>query len=90
MPRFRILYFRDNVLDRAEEVEVTDVLEAIERASHKPAEVTSEIWSDRGKAGVVACAPDHLVGPPSEDGRTDSTKEAQIAGVMRSRLSVSP
>lgn len=57
MQRFRILYFRGSVLDRAEEVKAVDMLEAIETASRKPPEQRAEVWSDDGRVGYVDPSP---------------------------------
>ena len=62
METFRILYFRESVLERAEEVEVRDVLEAIDKACDKPAEFTAEVWSENGRVGIVGPAPDAQCG----------------------------
>ena len=59
MPLFRIYYFRHNVLEQTEEAEVRDVLEAIEHASGKDLEVHAEIWSEKGKVGVIGASPIH-------------------------------
>ena len=57
MQSFRILYFRQNVVEHAEEVELRDVLEAIDQAARKPPEMHAEVWSDAGRVGVVPPAP---------------------------------
>ena len=62
METFRILYFRENVLERAEEVEVRDILEAIDKACDKPADCTAEVWSEKGRVGIVGPAPDAQCG----------------------------
>lgn len=61
MQTFRILYFRQNVLASTEEVEVQDVLEAIEKASAKSPEYTAEIWGDNGKMGMVPPSPEETI-----------------------------
>ena len=61
MQTFRILYFRESVLDSAEEVEVEDMLEAIEKASDKSPEITAEVWGERGRVGVVGPSPDETI-----------------------------
>ena len=53
MPAFRIFYFRHSVLGSAEEVDACDLLQAIEKVSGKPPDLRAEIWSDKGKAGIV-------------------------------------
>lgn len=57
MGTFRILYFRESVLERSEEIEVRDVLEAIDRATGKPTHLRAEVWSDRGRVAEVGTAP---------------------------------
>lgn len=42
--KFRMLYFEESLLQATEEVRVRDVLEAIEKASAKPAHQRVEIW----------------------------------------------
>jgi hypothetical protein len=54
---FRILYFRESVLEHSEEVEVRDVLEAIDKASAKAPELSVEVWSDQGRVGMIGPAP---------------------------------
>ena len=54
---FRLIYFRDNVLQYAELVHVRDVLEAIEKASGKPPELRVEVWSERGRVGLLGVSP---------------------------------
>ena len=56
MARFRIFYFQDSVLDHAEQVERPDVLEAVRRASRKSPELKAEVWSDKGKVGIIGRA----------------------------------
>ena len=56
MPTFRIFYFRASVLDHAEEVEARDVLGAVSQAAGKPQYLKAEIWSDKGKVGIIGPA----------------------------------
>lgn len=56
METFRILYFDDCVLDRAEEVQVRDVLEAVDKASGKPPHLRIEIWSNDRRVGEIGPA----------------------------------
>jgi hypothetical protein len=56
VPRFRIFYFQGSVLDQTEELDARDVLEAIERASGKPPKVSAEIWSEKGRVGIIGPA----------------------------------
>jgi len=53
MAAFRIFYFRHSVLDHAEEMEAQDLLAAVEKLSGTPADLSAEIWSDKGKVGIV-------------------------------------
>ena len=57
MQRFRILYFRESVLDHAEEFRGRDILDAIERATSKPPHFRAEVWSDEKRVGEVGVAP---------------------------------
>lgn len=57
MQRFRILYFRESVMDHADEVEARDILEAIEKASGKPPHLRAEIWSERGRVAEIGTSP---------------------------------
>ncbi len=57
MERFRILYFRESVLEHDEEVRVRDALEAIEQASSKPPHLRAEVWSERGRVAEIATSP---------------------------------
>jgi hypothetical protein len=50
---FRIFYFRHSVLDHAEEVEARDLLAAVQKLSGTPSDLSVEIWSDKGKVGIV-------------------------------------
>jgi hypothetical protein len=54
---FQLLYFRESILENAEEVRVRDVLEAVERASGKPSDMRVEVWSDKGRVGLIGTAP---------------------------------
>ena len=47
MQTFRLLYFRENVLEIAEEVRVRDLLEAIEKAAGQPPDARVELWYRR-------------------------------------------
>lgn len=61
MQTFRILHFRDFVLEKTQALEGIDLLEAIEKASAARApEVTVEIWSDKGRVGTVEPPPAQL------------------------------
>lgn len=71
MQSFRFLYFRESVLDHAEEVRVRDILEAIEKAAGKPSHLRAEVWSDRGRVGEIGVAPDSI---------TSGRREGRSAG----------
>lgn len=57
MPTFRLLHFRDSVLESSEEVQARDVLEAIEKATGKPAHIRVEVWSERGRVAEIGTSP---------------------------------
>jgi hypothetical protein len=58
MPSFRIFYFRQAVLDHAEEVEAGDLVGAVRRASGKAPDLKAEIWSEKGKVGIIGTSRD--------------------------------
>jgi hypothetical protein len=53
MPTFHLLYFRDSVLEHGDEVELRDVLEAVQAAAGRPADLRVEIWSDNRKVAAM-------------------------------------
>lgn len=53
METFRILYFRESVLEEAQEIRAQDVLEAIEHASGKSAELRAEVWSEDRRVAEI-------------------------------------
>ena len=53
MKSFRLLYFRDSVLEATEEVCVRNVLEAVQKAAGLPAHVRVEIWSDNERVAII-------------------------------------
>jgi hypothetical protein len=57
MQKFRIIYFRESVLDHAEEVEAFDVLEAIDRVKGKAPDIRAEIWADDKRVCEIGPAP---------------------------------
>lgn len=61
METFQILYFRESVLEDTETIEALDLLEAIERASGRPPDLRAEIWSEKGKVGIVGPSMDSAV-----------------------------
>ena len=57
MQTFRILYFRDSILEHAEEVRLRDMLEAIDKASQKAPDLRAEVWSEEKRVGEVNAVP---------------------------------
>jgi hypothetical protein len=57
MQRFRVYYFRNNVLEHSEELQVRDLLDALELARSAEPDVRAEIWSEKGKIGIIGPAP---------------------------------
>jgi hypothetical protein len=53
MQKFRIFYFRKNVLHYSEELQVRDILDAVDLARGTEPDVRAEIWSERGKVGEI-------------------------------------
>ena len=53
MPKHRILYLSESVLENAELYETESVVDAVKHASECPLDLTAEVWSDDGKAAVV-------------------------------------
>src|SRR5690348_18404019 len=58
MPTFRIFYFRHSVLDHTEEVEAPNVIDAATRASGTSPDLKAEIWSDKGRVGIIGTSRD--------------------------------
>ena len=86
MQPFRILYFRQNVLKRAETVE-GDLLEVIDQATEHHSDERAEIWSQEcGKVGIVEPLP--RLTESSERHAIES--EAEIAAEMKQRLNLVP
>ena len=56
MQRFRIFYFRKNVLHHSEELQVRDMLDAVDLARGAEPDVRAEIWSERGRVGMLGPA----------------------------------
>ena len=83
MQPFRILYFRQSVLKRAETVE-GDLLEVIDQANEHRRQDTAEIWSDLGKVGIVEPLPRQAT--VEEGQQPDQPTEAEIATEMKQRL----
>jgi hypothetical protein len=68
MPIFQILYLRENILAYCEDVDVRDLLEAIDRAAAKAPDLTAEIRSNGVRVG--------LVGPSLNEGALRSAELA--------------
>ena len=83
MPTFQILYLRENVLDHSEELDVRDLLDAIDRAMTKSPGLTAEIRSDGGRVGLLG--PSFGEGPASSTD-SDQRQESEIAEEMKLRL----
>ena len=79
MQTFRIFYFRDSVLQQAEEVHCSDVLEAIETARGKPAHLRVEIWSGNRRVAEIGRSPIHLSVAPAKELRVSAEPEKRLA-----------
>ena len=53
MQTFRFLYFRESVLEDAEEVQARDVVEAVAKAAGQPPEIRIELWLDHRRVGII-------------------------------------
>jgi hypothetical protein len=53
MPTFQLLYFRDSILEQSEEIEVGDVLEAVQTAAGRSAHLRVEIWFDHRRVAQI-------------------------------------
>ena len=53
MQTYRLLYFRESLLESAEEVRARDLLEAVQKAAGQPPEIRVEVWSDQRRVGVI-------------------------------------
>ncbi len=53
MKAYRLLYFRESLLERAREVQAGDVLEAVEKAAGQPPDVRVEVWSKDRRVGII-------------------------------------
>ena len=83
MPTFQILYLRESVLDHSEEVELRDLLEAIDRALTKAPDLTAEIRCDGTRVGLVAASLNESAMPSTQ---LDRHQESEIAEEMKMRL----
>lgn len=88
MPTFQILYLRESVLDRSEDVHVRDLLEAIDLAMMKAADLTAEIRCNGIRVGLVGPSLDEERLRSAELGAGDPGPmlESEIAEEMKSRL----
>jgi hypothetical protein len=85
MQPFRILYFRQSVLKRAETGD-GDLLEVIEQATEHGSGERAEIWSEElGKVGVVEPLPRQ--NPGRSEQRFDEP-QSEIAKEMTQRLNL--
>jgi len=85
MQPFRILYFRQSILKRAETVE-GDLLEVIDQATEHHSDERAEIWSEeRGKVGIVEPMPRQIV---SSERSSADEPAAEIATEMKQRLNL--
>lgn len=57
MQSFHLLYFRDSLLENAEEVRVRDLLEAVEKAAGQPPDVRVEVWLEHRRVGIIGPSP---------------------------------
>jgi hypothetical protein len=90
MPIFQILYLRENVLVRSEDVDVRDLLDAIDKASDKAPDLTAEIRCDGVRVGLIGPSLDENALRSAELAAEDNERspECEIAEEMRSRLSL--
>ena len=87
MPRFQILYLRENVLDHTEEVHVRDLLDAIDKAMTKSPGLTAEIRCDGGRVGLVGPSlSEGAAGQAAHVADANQCQESEIAEEMKIRL----
>ena len=88
MPTFQILYLCENVLDHSDEIEVRDLLDAIDTAMTKAPELTAEIRCNGGRVGLVGPSLGEAAMSSAEQAaeRTDRPQESEIAEEMKIRL----
>lgn len=88
MPTFQILYLRESVLDHSEEIDVCDLLEAIDQAMTKAPDLTAEIRSKGGRVGLVGPSlnEDALRSAELSAGDPGHPQECEIAEEMKVRL----
>ncbi|MFN3726570.1 MAG: hypothetical protein ACK4SZ_09715 [Allosphingosinicella sp.] len=46
MPTYRLLFFRANLLERWEEIEAPDYVEAVQQAAQRPSDDRVELWRE--------------------------------------------
>ena len=88
MPTFQILYFRESVLDHSEEVDVRDLLEAIDLAMMKTPDLAAEIRCNGTRVGMVGPSlnEDAIRSAELNVGDPERTQECEIAEEMKVRL----
>ena len=88
MPTFQILYLRESVLDHSEEIDVSDLLEAIDQAMTKAPDLTAEIRSNGGRVGLLGPSlnEDALRSAELSAKNQDQPQECEIAEEMKVRL----
>jgi len=87
MPRFQILYLRENVLDHSEEIDVRDLLDAIDQAMTKAPYLAAEIRSDGERVGLVGPSfTESTARSMDRINETDQRLESEIAEEMKIRL----
>ena len=85
MQPFRILYFSQSILKRAETAD-GDLLEVIDQANANRSEDKAEIWSDLGKVGIVEPLPRQDLGTDPQPDEASNKSGAEIAVEMKQRL----
>lgn len=63
MPRYRLLFFRDNRLDRWEEIEAEGFVEAVQAAAQRAGNQSVELWAERGRVATFRPRRQHEDGP---------------------------
>lgn len=53
MQRFRIFYFRTSRLEHSEELQVRDILDAVDLAKPHDSAVRAEIWTRERRVGEI-------------------------------------
>lgn len=57
MAKFKVLYFRQDEIEQAEEIEARDILEAIQIASAKLPNLRAEVWSENECVVEIGSSP---------------------------------